>query len=224
MVSYYNAITPTKLAEYLLQKFHNFSVPVQEAEKKIIDKSRRLLSEENLKLHAEIKLFRSATENILITNRNEVKNLTKSLIQHVQFAFKNENEHLRIAKAEIKKGTIVFCNNAKQELRNFAITIRKDTHAQLNQFKLIISQHKDKLLSQSGHKFKSSLLELNNIEKNIANMSPSNVLKRGYSITLLNGKAVKSIAQVKNGDTLNTTLFEGNIISIVNSTNKETGQ
>src|SRR5690606_8335154 len=43
MVSYYNAITPTKLAEFLIQKFHNFSVPIKEAEQKVIDLSLRFL-------------------------------------------------------------------------------------------------------------------------------------------------------------------------------------
>ena len=180
MISFSNAITPTKLAEYLLQKFHNFSVPVQEAEKKIIDKSRRLLSEEKTKFQSEVKLFRSVTENILSTNRNEVKSASKSLLQIAQFIFKNENEYLRATRTNIIKGTNAFWNNAK--------------------------------------------LELKNIEKNIENMSPANVLKRGYSITLLNGKAVRNIEQVKTGDTINTTVFEGNIISIVNSTNRTSDQ
>ena len=104
-------------------------------------------------------------------------------------------------------------------LKNFAITIRKDTNSQLNQFKLRTSQLKGNLHLQSVLKFKTSLLEINNIEKNIANMSPNNVLKRGYSITLLNGKAIKNIDQLKSGDTIHTKVFEGNIISIVNSTN-----
>ncbi len=51
-------------------------------------------------------------------------------------------------------------------------------------------------------------------------MSPENVLKRGYSITLLNEKPVRSYIQVGEGDILNTTLYEGEIISIVNLTKK----
>ena len=224
MISFSNAITPTKLAEYLLQKFHNFSVPVQEAEKKVIDKSRRLLSEENTKFQSEVKLFRSVTENILNTNRNEVKSVISSLLQYAQFIFKNQNDYLRTAKSDIVKETNSLFINAKQEIKNFSITILKDTHSKLNHYQLIVSQLIDKLYSQSGLKFKSILLELNNIEKNIANMSPTNVLKRGYSITLLDGKAVKTIEQIKSGDLINTTVFEGNIISIVNSTNKKTDQ
>jgi exodeoxyribonuclease VII large subunit len=51
-------------------------------------------------------------------------------------------------------------------------------------------------------------------------MSPENVLQRGYSITLLNGKAIKGFEEVQPGDTINTTILEGNIKSIVQSTHK----
>lgn len=224
MISFSNAITPTKLAEYLLQIFHNFSVPVQEAERKLIDKSRRLLSEESAKFQSEVKLFRSVTENILSNNRNDVKSITKSLVQDAHYIFKNEKEYLRLTKINIIKGTNIICNIAGQEIRNFATTIRKDSHSQLKQSMVIVSQLREKLLSRSTMKLKSSSIELNNIEKNIANMSPANVLRRGYSITLLNGKAVASISQVKSGDIIHTTVSEGDIVSIVSSTNKTTDQ
>ncbi|MDR0795581.1 MAG: exodeoxyribonuclease VII large subunit [Tannerella sp.] len=177
MISFANAITPTKLAEYLLQKFHNFSVPVREAEKKITEKAKRLLSEEKVKFLSEIKLFRSVSRQILMANRNEAANLTKSFLRHTQFIFRNEADCLRTAQT--------------------------------------------KIIIQSGHRFKNSLLELNSMEKNVSNMSPENVLKRGYSITFLDGRAVKSISQVKNGDTLHTSLFEGSITSILNQINKK---
>jgi exodeoxyribonuclease VII large subunit len=35
MVAFKNAITPTKIAEYLIQQFHNFSIPIREAEELI---------------------------------------------------------------------------------------------------------------------------------------------------------------------------------------------
>lgn len=46
-------------------------------------------------------------------------------------------------------------------------------------------------------------------------VNPYNVLKRGYSITRLNGKAVKNIDQLSLGDCLETQLVDGFIKSIV---------
>ncbi|MDR1170518.1 MAG: exodeoxyribonuclease VII large subunit [Prevotellaceae bacterium] len=176
MIAFSNAITPTKLAEYLLQKFHNFSIPVQNAEKKIFERTMRLLGEEKMKFGAETKLFRSVTDNILISNENDMKT----------------------SKTNIVKGVTVFCNVKK----------------------IMVSQLKEKLQLQSLLTTKSALTEMNGIEKNVANMSPVNVLKRGYSITLLNGKSVTDMSQVKNGDLLNTIVHKGNIVSIVDSTHK----
>lgn len=215
MISYSNAITPTKLAEYLIQKFHNFSVPVQDAENKIIDKSKRLLIDANYKFQSEIKLFRSVTGTVLSKKNNEINNIGKTLIQHAKFKFKNENEFLYVIRTNIQKSTNYCFISAQQKLNQFSITIRKDAGSQLKQYELIVNQYKEKVTSYCLQQFRSAKMELNGIEKNIMNMSPQNVLKRGYSITLLNGKSVKNISHVKAGDELDTTLFEGNITSIV---------
>jgi exodeoxyribonuclease VII large subunit len=61
---------------------------------------------------------------------------------------------------------------------------------------------------------------LNNIEKNIANLSLQSVLKRGFSITLKDGRSVKSSSALKAGDVIQTIVADGSITSIVQSANK----
>ena len=239
MVSHKNLITPTDLADFLTQKFHNFSVPVKEAQQKITDKSRRLISDEKTKFHSEIKLFRSVTGNMLIINRNEIKAQVQSLLQQSHFLFKKEKNYLLTIKDGISKGTNTFCNTAKQEIKQFALSIKKDVGTQLNAVKLVINQHanqvvrgsrvllflrkekffqfKERFSDKSLLLLRNKTMELNNIEKNVNNMSPKEVMRRGYSITLIQGKALKNFDQVKEGDILNTVVFEGNIISIVKS-------
>jgi len=153
-------------------------------------------------------------------NRSKVRSLTNSLLQHVRFIIRTREESLRTARSEIVKWTNMFIKDAGQDLKDFALTISKDAKAQLKRFIFILFQSKDSLQLRSGFVFRENLTKLNNIEKNIQNMSPENVLKRGYSITLLNEKPVRSYIQVGEGDILNTTLYEGEIISIVNLTKK----
>ncbi len=52
-------------------------------------------------------------------------------------------------------------------------------------------------------------------------MSPQSVLRRGFSITSYNGRAIKNVASLKEGETLETKLFKGTIKSIVKSTNNK---
>lgn len=52
-------------------------------------------------------------------------------------------------------------------------------------------------------------------ENRLAILNPENVLKRGYTITSLNGRIVKSISQVAGGDVIDTRFSDGNITSKV---------
>ena len=53
------------------------------------------------------------------------------------------------------------------------------------------------------------------IEQNIKNSSPQNILKKGYSLTLRNGKVIRDKSSVTDGDELTTILYNGEIKSIV---------
>ena len=224
MVANQTTITPSELAEFFIQKFHNFSVPVKEAEKKIIDKSRRLISDEKTKFQSEIKLFRSVTSNVLLINKNTLKENIQILFHQSIFIFKSENEYLTIIKHGIIKGTSTFCNSSKLILIQFGKSIKKDTISNVKQLSLIVNQKTQQILNGSKIIFKNKFADLLNLEKNIDNMSPKNVIKRGYSITLLNGKSVKAFKDVKQGDILSTIIHEGQILSTVNSTSKPIDQ
>ncbi len=198
LIAHENAITPTKLAEFLIQKFHDFSVPVQNAEVKIIDHSRRLIRDAKTSFASEVKLLRSVTRNILDHNKNEVMRHGQSLSQQSRFRIINEKNYLTAAGEDIKKGTNQFCAAEKYQISQLTANLKKDVERQLEQ----------------------KSLGLKNLEKNIHNLSPQNVLKRGYSITQWNGKSVRSTGGLNEGDSLTTLLYEGIVSSIVKSIDK----
>ena len=68
--------------------------------------------------------------------------------------------------------------------------------------------------------FNRSNKEIENIEKNIELMNLVNVLKRGYIITFMNGKVLKSVDDVREGDLLETILSDGDITSVTKKINK----
>jgi exodeoxyribonuclease VII large subunit len=127
MVSYRNAITPTELADLLIQKFHNFSVPVKEAEKTLGTIVLHLLSAKRTELSGMQALLALATQRHLLKEKREI-------------------EHL---------------------------------------------------------------------ETTVRLTDPVHVLKRGYSITLKDGRPVTSPAQVLSGEEIETRLYEGTIRSII---------
>ena len=66
----------------------------------------------------------------------------------------------------------------------------------------------------SAFRIEKSRQAINTFESLIKVLDPNNTLLRGYSITRINGKAVKSIKNIAPGDVLTTTLPDGEIRSI----------
>jgi exodeoxyribonuclease VII large subunit len=224
MIAYENAITPTKLAEFLIQKFHDFAFPVQKAEERIIDKSRKLLEDARTRFQSETKLFRSVTHNVVLSNKSFLKENIQSLSRQSQFILKNEKFDLEATRQMFIKGGTTYCNSANERVDQLGHNVKKDAISQLRHSSFLITQRTQQILLGSKLTFKSHTADLVNLEKNVRNMSPENVLKRGYSITVLNGKAVTSIQKIKQGEIIKTILHEGEVVSTVNSTSKPTDQ
>ena len=53
------------------------------------------------------------------------------------------------------------------------------------------------------------------MEKNVQLLYPIHVLNRGFSISLLNGKSLDNVNQVKDGDIIETILANGKIHSVI---------
>jgi exodeoxyribonuclease VII large subunit len=199
MISFSNAITPTKIAEYLIQVFHNFSVPVHNAEEKIIERARRLLRDERGKLYTEVKIFRSGTDNVLNEHRFQINGQVQRIQNYSRFLLKTQLDHLSSCVHKVKQGVNSFYINKSLEINHFSTSLKNSTKTQIRQFVLVLL----------------------GLEKNIMNMSPQNVLKRGYSITMTNGVSIKSIKQVKENEIIETIVFDGKIDSVVKSTKKQ---
>lgn len=154
MIACKNAITPTDLADYLLQKFHNFAVPVQNARQLINELSKRVIKEEKLRLLHAVRYFRSVTGHLLTKMNHEMYTAVRSLQQ------------------------------------------------------------------QSRQMFLSNTQEIAHLEKSVRLLDPANVLKRGYSITYKEGKLLKTIGDIAEGDLLNTLLSDGSVLSTAKKINK----
>jgi len=76
------------------------------------------------------------------------------------------------------------------------------------------------ILKDARRFLKTEEEQLKNTEKIIKLVDPMNVVKRGYTITSVNGNVVRSMDQVKAGDRLETLTGDGIIESQVLTTKK----
>ena len=199
MVAFKNAITPTELADFLIQKFHNFAVPVQKAQENIIDKCSRLIRDERLRVVNSVRYFKSVTFSRLIKSKNEIQNELKSILLQSAYFIQRKRER------DINQNILLLEQAARQIFlseRQRTETIKMNV---FNNVTLLINREKK---------------VIENIERNIDLMNPVNVLNRGYSITTVNDKVLKTVDGMEEGVIMKTILPDGNIISITRSINK----
>ena len=78
---------------------------------------------------------------------------------------------------------------------------------------LINLEEKLKMLVDKHLKEKNHILQLK--KEKLSGVNPKEVLKRGYTITVKNGKVIKDKNEVQSGEVLETHFYNGKIESIV---------
>ena len=119
------------------------------------------------------------------------------MTEKVQWAAKNivktQNRQLKTLNLQFK----TLCGNAIQRQQKRLNNVVKD-----------LAFYSKSFLKQTNQ----SILHL---EKVVDAYNPNYLLKKGYSISLKNGKVLKSIHDVKVGEEITTILKDGNLSSIV---------
>jgi exodeoxyribonuclease VII large subunit len=172
MVSYRNAITPTELADFLIQEFHNFWVPVQKAQEKIIQMSREVLQ----------------------NSRKQLTNEVNFLKAHLKLQLQSYRNILELSKQNLKGLSLEFLSNQRTTI---------NTVLQPN------------LIRSAKMSLKNSLILIEGQEKVVNLLNPLNLLKRGYSLTFVDGKILKSVENIQKGQRIQTQFVDGIVDSEV---------
>jgi exodeoxyribonuclease VII large subunit len=197
IISFKNAITPTQLADFFIQRFHDFAVPLQK------------LTEKTLKLSIEMIRFQHKELNYLA---GSFKSSTQILIQSHRFkntqigiGLKNANKHSIFNQHQKLQSQIqILSNQSKWALLIYHQSLIK----QNNQLMIVL---------KSLNLFKQELLQM---EKSVELLNPANLLKRGYSFATINGALIQSISQLKQGDLIESHFADGTAKSIIESKEK----
>lgn len=186
-------ITPTAVAEFLISTAKQFEDSINELRHRL----------------------RTRTNTLVEREKHHLQNLAESLTG-------NSKHYLKAAISELRsniyllqtrtlatlKTPLVNLKGYEGKLRNAGEGLIKNNHRKMADFRKILNVHPGHLLSLQSRK-------LENYETMICLLDPLNILKRGYSITYLNGKVLKDTAAVMEDDVINTRLHNGTIASIV---------
>ena len=198
MVSYRNAITPTELADFLLQKFHDFSAPIRKAEETLVFRTQRIIADYRQRLHHTVKFFRSVTNNVLARSHHETVNVERNLFKQINLAVMQARQAQSALLYRLRSISTAMCGKEYQRVQQCSFELRRSLTSFLKHENITIA----------------------GTARTIENLHPVNVLKRGYSITRVNGKAVTVVSQVRDSDVIETAVTDGAIVSRVQQIKK----
>ena len=176
MVAGFNKITPTDVAYFLIQMFHNFSGRIQVSQEKILSFTRELLEEEKRRWGDDCRRLLLQTGNLM----------------------KSEQNRLQLAGSRLRFKPGLLTKEHQIKLMNTT----------------------DWLAMRVTQYFAGKSQYLNALDEKLQLLDPQYILKRGYSITYLNGKPLTDNIGLQPGDEIQTRLYHGNIYSEVKSKNE----
>ncbi|MFA8433626.1 MAG: exodeoxyribonuclease VII large subunit [Marinifilaceae bacterium] len=201
MVAHTRVKTPTAAAEFLIDCFAGYEDFILNLQEEFISGIKEILTESRERLEWATQKFSPLVQQILERQNNKLQ-LQEQRLHDLSKQFLNQKEHI----LEQKVASLKF--GLKQRISN-------ENHIQ-GQLLTQLKSRGQHFLNQQEHK-----LQL--FEQTIKYVNPINILKKGYSLTLKNGKLVRDLAQLSLDDEIETHLASGKIISRVKSLeNKKT--
>ncbi len=95
LVSYKSFITPTKIAEFLLQEFHNFSMPLKENLEKIKAGTNLLFERQEKAVSEASRSFGFLSNRIIDRSTNRLEHLENSLVIESRAILRDEENNLK---------------------------------------------------------------------------------------------------------------------------------
>lgn len=193
MVAHANFITPTDVAFSLLAAFRHFDEQLEDAMSRIVQRVQQQISDSRQDMLKVETTLQYKLPKVLDLHRNILADTYKDLVFKSKELMMNQHFKLKEIMREVTKSTQIQVQHSRQLLTTMEERLPRECRA---------------LLKRRTHDFTA-------VEEKLQLLSPENVLKRGYSITLKNGKAVTDAAELQAGDKLVTRFYQGEISSIV---------
>ncbi|MDY0215661.1 MAG: exodeoxyribonuclease VII large subunit [Bacteroidales bacterium] len=193
MVAYANKITPTDVAYFLLSKFLVAQQEITDSIKSIFENSK----------------------NLLRFKQNWIQNISRQFSASSTKMLHNSYFLLQLNSSKLQKSIHQRQNLERINMQKFQGQIVYFAENQFQKYHSQIQNQQTKLKQASVFFISRKKEQLFQVESKLKLLDPVNVLKRGYSITKINGKSLRNAGKLSVNDELRTILYNGEIISIV---------
>ncbi|HBX49669.1 MAG: exodeoxyribonuclease VII large subunit [Bacteroidetes bacterium RIFOXYA12_FULL_35_11] len=193
MVAHTKCKTPTAVAEFLINEVTEFEMQLEELKNLFTETITEQIKDHKQKIESLSYSFLPLVQNLIFQKKNKQDILQLRFISNVQNVIENSKAKLTGISASLYQNIAFYKTINNQKIETYRKMCFRSCENYIN----------------SG-KHKIEMLEIKN-----KSHDPYVILKKGYSITRKNGKILKSIADINEGDTLENILANGKIISTV---------
>jgi exodeoxyribonuclease VII large subunit len=162
--------------------------------------------------------------HVMLSKIKEAKQTNNALLQrlklqHPNSQLKQQAQRLDELSIRLQRGMHAQLNQKNNQLSLLQQRFQyQHPERRLSQSKDALQQLEQRLLNAQNKNLQSAQQQLAMLAARLESISPLSVLARGYSITKKGESVVKSIEQVKTGETLITQVNDGEIHTTVNNT------
>ncbi|HOY39570.1 MAG TPA: exodeoxyribonuclease VII large subunit [Bacteroidales bacterium] len=194
--------TPTAVAEFIIDRNQSYEQIVNSVYENIIERSQAIIRDHFSLIHYfSLDLIQRAKT---ISNKHKQKHFI--LFQRLS---NSSNRILMEKKLDMNTQTIALKSNSGYAISRSYDKIQTDSRELSRSW-----QHHLLLMNE----------KINHFSKTIEIANPENILKHGFSITRIGGKALTSCKEIHAGQAISTQLFDGIITSIVENCDENTSK
>lgn len=218
MVAHTRLKTPTAVAEFIITGALGFSSHLNELEQHFVS-----LINENIE-NKNDELLSLADEVNSLVNKRIAEEENKLNISKLNLN-KNLNSYFKVKKNGIKEILVSTKNRTNTSITHINFSLKQSTNKlnfvykeSINKSRNRINQNCNSLRVVTRDILKTEFRTCSMFDEKLRLVDPVNVLKRGFSISKINGRAVKSIQEIKPGDLIETVLNDGTVESRIEKT------
>lgn len=193
IVAHTRAKTPTAVAEFLINNTLESATELSELAQDIVTLVQQRLQEE-----------------IVLLSVFETKNSF-----FLKGWYKEQEAFIQSANSILARGMQRIVKENNDKFAAVEDSIRRRLQQSTKDSQTRITSLEDTLKKNVQQLYKDHSLKLDMFEKHLTLSSPENILKKGYTLTMKDGKVIKQHTQLKSGDEITTYFAEGNIDSVV---------
>ena len=213
LVAHTRLKTPTAVAEFFINGVTRFYERLLELEHGMVQLTNETLDVKKEKLERMAEGLRYAVNDFITRQHNILNRKGNELQQNVSgFAF-NRQHRLNGLKHDFESALSLWFVESKNKIGHKQRNLRRVVGVQVLKEQGRLTQIREQMKSKTLRRVYQEQERIRLNEHTVRLLNPENVLGRGYTLTLKEGKIIKSVKQLKLNEEIETAFTDGRVKS-----------